>query len=43
MFLTKIFFGSINFMVISGNYKNNYDIAITTAHNSMGFDTKGTP
>ena len=29
-------------MVISGKYKNNYDTATNTAHNSMGVDTKAT-
>ena len=29
-------------MLISDDYKNNYDTVPTTANNSMGFDTKAT-
>ena len=30
------------FMVILGNFKNNYDTGTKTAHKPMGFDIKAT-
>ena len=40
--MDESFFWSIIFMLISDDYKNNYDTVPTTGNNSMGLDTKAT-